>query len=304
MTTTTNELATVSSGAATVRIDGLRIAKWAELRVAAQIAHGAGLARNVEEAAARIEYGSELGFSPMMALTNVHIVEGRPTLSATAIASQIRRAPGYHLEVRELSETACEVAVSVKGKLVGVSRFTIEDAEQAELTGGKGKTYKKYPRNMLFARAVSNLARWYVPELFHGSVYSQEEMSEVAATVDDDDVSVASDEEAPPSPAAEPELTDAVFEEVPQDVTTTTEDNAAAAPAAVAPAVGPAPDKDLERVRARLRFLRVPEAEWPTVVGNCFTDSEPTPVSLLNPDEVKVVMAGLADSSRFSGRKK
>lgn len=71
---------------------------------------------------------------------------------------------------------------------LGVSEFTMDDAVRAELvtevvkSGSDGEdatiTYKrrekasegweKYPRNMLFARAMSNGVKWYCPDLFGG----------------------------------------------------------------------------------------------------------------------------------------
>jgi hypothetical protein len=39
------------------------------------------------------------------------------------------------------------------------------DAKEAGLTGGNNDMYKKYSRNMLFARALTNGMRWYTPDL-------------------------------------------------------------------------------------------------------------------------------------------
>jgi len=61
----------------------------------------------------------------------------------------------------------------------GVSSFTIEDAKKAGT-----KNLDKFPRNMLFARAMSNGVRWYCPDVMSGSVaYTPEELG---ADVDED----------------------------------------------------------------------------------------------------------------------
>jgi hypothetical protein len=63
-----------------------------------------------------------------------------------------------------------------KWEIIGSSEFTAQDARAAGT-----KNMDKYARNMLFARAMSNGARWYCPDIFGGPVYTPEEMG---ATVD------------------------------------------------------------------------------------------------------------------------
>jgi hypothetical protein len=53
------------------------------------------------------------------------------------------------------------------------STFTIQDAQQAGLASGN---YKTFPRNMLFARALTNGARWFCPEVFNGPIYTPDEL--------------------------------------------------------------------------------------------------------------------------------
>jgi hypothetical protein len=59
---------------------------------------------------------------------------------------------------------------------IGESRFTAKDAQAAGT-----QNMAKFARNMLFARAMSNGAKWYTPDIFGGPVYTPEEMG---ATVD------------------------------------------------------------------------------------------------------------------------
>ena len=42
--------------------------------------------------------------------------------------------------------------------------------------------YKNYPRNMYFARALSNACRWYCPEVIQG-YYTVEELQDLNETV-------------------------------------------------------------------------------------------------------------------------
>jgi hypothetical protein len=60
-------------------------------------------------------------------------------------------------------------------KSIGISTFSLDDARRAGLTSNP--TWKSYPRNMLFARALSNGARWFCPDVFNGPVYTPEELA-------------------------------------------------------------------------------------------------------------------------------
>src|SRR4029077_11710975 len=69
---------------------------------------------------------------------------------------------------------ACEIVFTRKGRpLTPSSVFTLEDAERAGL---RGDNYRKFPRNMLFARAMTNGARVHCPEVFVGAVYTPDEL--------------------------------------------------------------------------------------------------------------------------------
>jgi hypothetical protein len=50
--------------------------------------------------------------------------------------------------------------------------------DDAGLAGLAGKdNWKKYPKNMLFARAISNGQKWFVPDAFNGAtVYTPDEL--------------------------------------------------------------------------------------------------------------------------------
>src|SRR6185437_4756284 len=67
---------------------------------------------------------------------------------------------------------------------LGDSIFTAEDGKLAGLA--HGDNWRKYPRNMLFARALSNGARWYCPELFSGLTPYLPEEVEPGCSPDED----------------------------------------------------------------------------------------------------------------------
>jgi hypothetical protein len=144
-------------------------------------------ARDMAQAAVKVMAGGELGIPPIASMMGIHIIKGKVTLGANLIASRIR-AHGYEYRHKQFDNSGCVLEFlskpDAKGKreLLGESSFTEADAKAAGLLSND--TYKKFPRNMYFSRAISNGARWYTPEVFGGApVYTPEEMG---APVDED----------------------------------------------------------------------------------------------------------------------
>src|SRR3954470_3498620 len=132
-------------------------------------------ARDAAQAVVKVLAGHEIGFGPIASMTGVYIVKGRVTLSANLMAAAIKRHPRYDFRVRSLTNDACEVVFFEDGKEAGASEFTMNDARIAGLAGGDN--WKKFPRNMLFARAVSNGAKFFCPDVFAGApIYTPDEL--------------------------------------------------------------------------------------------------------------------------------
>lgn len=111
--------------------------------------------------------GQEMGLGPSQAVMNVKMIEGKPELSANIQAALIKASGKYDYRVEfgnmDGDDPYCELTFydTDSGESIGVSRFAKSDAVQA---GIWRNNYDKYPRNMLFARAVSNGAAWIVPD--------------------------------------------------------------------------------------------------------------------------------------------
>jgi hypothetical protein len=143
-------------------------------------------AKQAAQAVVKVLAGRELGFGPIASMTGIHIVNGKPSLGANLIAAKVKGSGRYTYRIVTLDNVRCELAIFENGaELQPRSLFTMEDAVTAGLTTGKNAhSWRHYPRNMLFARAISNAARWHCPELFSGNpVYTPEEMG---AQVDGD----------------------------------------------------------------------------------------------------------------------
>jgi hypothetical protein len=130
--------------------------------------------KSVAQAMVKISAGQEIGIPPFASMTGIHIIQGKPTIGAGLIASRLKGSGKYDYRVVEASEKVCSIDFFQGATKIGNSTFTIEDARKA-LT----KNIDKFPKNMLFARAISNGVKWYCPDIFSGPVYVPEEMQVV-----------------------------------------------------------------------------------------------------------------------------
>jgi hypothetical protein len=152
-------------------------------------------AREAAQAAVKIMAGAELGIGPIASMRGIDIIKGEVSLAAGMVAALVRRSGVYDYRVARWDNEACEIVFTRKGRpLTPPSVFTLEDAERAGL---RGDNYRKFPRNMLFARAMTNGARVHCPEVFVGAVYTPDEL------VDGEVILEPSEPPAPPAPPAD-----------------------------------------------------------------------------------------------------
>lgn len=154
------------------------------------------------QAMVKVVAGQEMGIGPIAAMTSIHIIKGRITLSANLIASRIRQSDNYDFKVIEMDNDKCEIAFTREGEELGRSLFTTEDAEKAGLV--HGDNWKHYPKNMLYARAISNGAKWYCPDIFSGPVYTPDELGADVDGETGEIINMQLIDEPPPSGPEEP----------------------------------------------------------------------------------------------------
>lgn len=135
-------------------------------------------ARDEAQAIVKVLAGQEMGIGAISAMTGIYIVKGRITLSANLMAAQIKRSGKYDYRITRMDDTGCVITFYEAGQPIGESAFDEADAKAAGLLNGDN--WKKFPRNMYFARAMSNGAKWYTPDVFSGAVYTREELDGVA----------------------------------------------------------------------------------------------------------------------------
>lgn len=136
------------------------------------------------QAVVKIMAGKELGLTAFQSISGMYFVGGKMALQANVISGLIKKSGKYDYEVISLTDELCSIDffdISSKDakKKLGNSTFGKTEAVKAGLINRDN--YKNHPRNMYFARAVSNGGRWFTPDAIMG-YYSVEEMQD---TVDE-----------------------------------------------------------------------------------------------------------------------
>lgn len=124
--------------------------------------------------------GREAGIPPLRALSHVHIVDGRPSLSAEQKRA-LALAAGHEISYEEVTTERC----IVKGRRRGSEAWshvtwTMDDAKRASLTGKQN--WRNYPRRMLEARATGELCDMLFPDATAGLPTFEELVDDTDAT--------------------------------------------------------------------------------------------------------------------------
>ena len=131
--------------------------------------------KGAAQAVVKVLAGREIGFGPIASMTGIHVINGRVSISANLMAAAIKRSGRYDYRVQSMTYDKCVIEfrerMGDRWEVIGNSEFTASDAKTAGT-----KNMDKYARNMLFARAMSNGARWFTPDIFGGPVYTPEEL--------------------------------------------------------------------------------------------------------------------------------
>lgn len=136
--------------------------------------------KSAAQAAVKIMAGKELGLSAFESMASIYIVNGKLALTSKAMASLIKKSKKYDYSVDELTAEICQITFydisKEEHRPLGVSEFTFKDAAKAGLVNKD--VWRNYPKNMLFARALSNGARFYCPDAICG-YYATEEFQDI-----------------------------------------------------------------------------------------------------------------------------
>lgn len=102
-----------------------------------------------------IQFGAELGLSPLQALQNIAVINGRGAIWGDAQLALCMAHPDY-VDTIETFDVATMTATCVakrRGRADRVESFSMEDAKLAKLTDKSNTPWQTYPKRMLKMRA-------------------------------------------------------------------------------------------------------------------------------------------------------
>jgi hypothetical protein len=154
----------------------------------AQVFKASGMFPDIQSeaaACAKIIIGRGLGLTDFDAMTGLHIIKGKAVLAANLMAAAIKRAGKYDYRA-VVNDTMCEITFFQRNDAraweeIGVTTFSMDDARRAQLGGDN---WRKYPRNMLFARCISNGYKAFCPDALGAAPVYVEAHGEMEITDD------------------------------------------------------------------------------------------------------------------------
>lgn len=124
-----------------------------------------------------INLGTALGIEPAVALCEIQVIDGKPTLSAHLQAALVRRA-GHRLRIEQEKGSATAVLIRRDDpEHEHRATWTMERAKQAGLAG-RG-AWRSYPESMLVNRAITEVVRFAASDVLMGVAYDAEELTPV-----------------------------------------------------------------------------------------------------------------------------
>lgn len=137
-----------------------------------------------EKALAVALKGHEIGIPLMQAFAHIHIINGKPTMSSELMLVMIYKHHPHAILEFDSTDTYCSIKSARSAKHpIQTFRFSWDDAKRADLL--KKTTWNQYPRAMLKARAISEMARTVFPDALCGISYTPEELGAEVAMNDD-----------------------------------------------------------------------------------------------------------------------
>lgn len=138
--------------------------------------------KDAYKAITKVQMGQEMGLGPATSMSNVHVVDGKPSAGSHVYSAKVKSSDKYHYKVLEKNDEKCVLEWWEKSPITddwekaGTSEFTIEDAEQANLL--HKNNWQNYPEDMCFARAITRGIRTHAPDLTETGAYVPDELGD------------------------------------------------------------------------------------------------------------------------------
>ena len=145
-------------------------------------------------------YGAQIGLNPLLAVQNIAVVNGRPSVYGDALTAIVMGHPeteSYEDGYKDSETAYCRI--TRKGRTV-YREFTVTMAKKAGLWGGN--VWSKYPERMLLWRAKGNAIRDLYADVLMG-MWTVEEAVDMPKTLEEDLQNITPREEQKPQPDPE-----------------------------------------------------------------------------------------------------
>lgn len=142
-----------------------------------------GLKGNPPAVMAAMLKGHEVGMAPMQALSHIHVIKGKPAISAEGQRALVLAA-GHSIRVKALTPEKCTLVGTRIGETEGTEvSYTLDEAKRAGIA--RGNNWANHPTDMLLARATTRLCRAVFPDVT-GGLSSTEEVFDYEVEADED----------------------------------------------------------------------------------------------------------------------
>lgn len=143
-------------------------------------------ATSVSKAITKALIGQSMGMGLVQSMNSLYVIDGRVAMDSHAIRNTAVMS-GYTIKTLSLNEEKCELEWSIrkdgKEEVLGTSEYTWEDATKAGLADKQN--WRKFPKDMLFARAITRGARMYANQAFANQpVYERDELADDGKYID------------------------------------------------------------------------------------------------------------------------
>ena len=187
----TNEISTVVVDPKREEPRGIRLRSWPEFvefgKVVSQTEFAPKTLRGKPvDCALAVLYGDELGVTPMAALQNIAVINGKPSVFGDLMLALCMNSPVCEFVVEKIEGEGDDMIATCSAKRRGypaptVRSFSMADAKAAGLLGKDGP-WKQYTARMLQFRARGFALRDAFPDVLRG-VISAEEAQDYPTTI-------------------------------------------------------------------------------------------------------------------------
>mgnify|MGYP000635613091 CR=1 FL=1 len=127
-----------------------------------------------EVALIKIQAGAELGLTPIWSLTNIFVVNGKPTVYGDALLGIVLGHPMCEDVIETFADGVAKCEVIRKGRAPVVRTFSESDAKKAGLFGKSGP-WTSFPNRMLAMRARTFACRDAFADALRGIACAEEQ---------------------------------------------------------------------------------------------------------------------------------